>query len=36
MGVIDSTPQETHEGLNSQDTPNDGTPGGTNSLPDTL
>jgi hypothetical protein len=36
LGVIDSTPQVTHEGLNSQDTPNDGTPGGTNSLPDTL
>jgi hypothetical protein len=36
MGVIDSTPQESHEGLNSQDTPNDGTPGGTNSLPDTV
>jgi hypothetical protein len=36
MGVIDSTPQESHEGLNSEDTPNDGTPGGTNSLPDTL
>jgi hypothetical protein len=36
VGIIDSTPQESHEGLNSQDTPNDGTPGGTNSLPDTL
>ncbi len=36
LGVIDSTPQVPHEGLNSQDTPNDGTPGGTNSLPDTL
>ncbi|MEN9801546.1 MAG: hypothetical protein RLZ37_671 [Actinomycetota bacterium] len=36
MGIIDSTPQEAHEGLNSEDTPNDGTPGGTNSLPDTL
>jgi hypothetical protein len=35
-GVIDSTPQVSHEGLNSEDTPNDGTPGGTNSLPDTL
>ncbi len=35
-GVIDSTPQDSHEGLNSEDTPNDGTPGGTNSLPDTL
>ena len=35
-GIIDSTPQVAHEGLNSQDTPNDGTPGGTNSLPDTL
>jgi hypothetical protein len=35
-GVINSTPQVAHEGLNSQDTPNDGTPGGTNSLPDTL
>ena len=35
-GIIDSTPQVSHEGLNSEDTPNDGTPGGTNSLPDTL
>ncbi len=35
-GIINSTPQVPHEGLNSQDTPNDGTPGGTNSLPDTL
>ena len=35
-GAIDSTPQVAHEGLNSQDTPNDGTPGGTNTLPDTL
>ncbi|MFM8857822.1 MAG: hypothetical protein ACKOI2_11595, partial [Actinomycetota bacterium] len=36
VGIIDSTPQDAHEGLNSEDTPNDGTPGGTNSLPDTL
>jgi hypothetical protein len=36
IGLIDSTPQVPHEGLNSEDTPNDGTPGGTNSLPDTL
>jgi hypothetical protein len=36
VGIIDSTPQVAHEGLNSQDTPQDGTPGGTNSLPDTL
>jgi hypothetical protein len=36
LGFIDSTPQVSTEGLNSQDTPNDGTPGGTNSLPDTL
>jgi hypothetical protein len=35
-GFIDSTPQVPTEGLNSQDTPQDGTPGGTNSLPDTL
>jgi hypothetical protein len=35
-GFIDSTPQVPTEGLNSLDTPNDGTPGGTNSLPDTL
>lgn len=35
-GFIDSTPLVPHEGLNSQDTPQDGTPGGTNSLPDTL
>jgi hypothetical protein len=35
-GLIDSTPQVPHEGLNSQDTPQDGTPGGTNTLPDTL
>ena len=35
-GFIDSTPLVPHEGLNSQDTPNDGTPGGTNTLPDTL
>ncbi len=35
-GMISSTPQVSHEGLNSEDTPNDGTPGGTNSLPDTL
>jgi hypothetical protein len=36
-GIIDSTPQVPHEGLNSQDTPQDGTPGGTNTLlPDTL
>jgi hypothetical protein len=35
-GIIDSTPQVPTEGLNSQDTPNDGTPGGTNSLPDTV
>jgi hypothetical protein len=35
-GWINSRPQVAHEGLNSQDTPNDGTPGGTNSLPDTL
>ena len=36
IGIIDSTPQVPTEGLNSQDTPNDGTPGGTNTLPDTL
>jgi len=36
IGLIDSTPQVPTEGLNAQDTPNDGTPGGTNSLPDTL
>ena len=36
VGIIDSTPQVSHEGLNSQDTPNDGTPGGSNTLPDTL
>jgi hypothetical protein len=35
-GVLDSTPQVATEGLNSLDTPNDGTPGGTNSLPDTV
>jgi hypothetical protein len=36
-GWINSTPQVPHEGLNSQDTPDDGTPGGSNSLlPDTL
>jgi hypothetical protein len=35
-GFIDSTPNVSHEGLNSEDTPQDGTPGGTNSLPDTL
>jgi hypothetical protein len=35
-GAISSDPQVAHEGLNSQDTPQDGTPGGTNSLPDTL
>jgi hypothetical protein len=35
-GFIDSTPQVSTEGLNSLDTPNDGTPGGSNSLPDTL
>ena len=35
-GFIDSTPQVPTEGLNSLDTPNDGTPGGSNSLPDTL
>jgi hypothetical protein len=36
FGVIDSTPQVPTEGLNSLDTPTDGTPGGSNSLPDTL
>ena len=35
-GWVDSRAQVSHEGLNSEDTPNDGTPGGTNSLPDTL
>jgi uncharacterized surface protein with fasciclin (FAS1) repeats len=35
-GFIDSTPQVVTEGLNALDTPQDGTPGGTNSLPDTL
>jgi hypothetical protein len=33
---LDSTPQVQTEGLNSLDTPTDGTPGGSNSLPDTL
>jgi hypothetical protein len=35
-GVLDSTPQVPTEGLNAQDSPTDGTPGGSNSLPDTL
>jgi hypothetical protein len=36
-GYISATPVVPHEGLNSQDTPQDGTPGGSNSLlPDTL
>ena len=35
-GFIDSTPQVPTEGLNSLDTPQDGTPGGSNSLPNTL
>ncbi len=35
-GFIDSTGQVPTEGLNSLDAPKDGTPGGTNSLPDTL
>jgi hypothetical protein len=35
-GWINSEAQVAHEGLNSQDTPQDGTPGGTNTLPDTL
>lgn len=35
-GFIDSTPQVPTEGLNALDTPKDGTPGGTNSLPNTL
>jgi hypothetical protein len=34
-GFIDSTPQVPTEGLNSLDTPQDGTPGGSNSLPNT-
>ena len=36
FGFIDSTPQVPTEGLNALDTPKDGTPGGTNSLPNTL
>ena len=36
-GIINSIAQVAHEGLNSQDTPQDGTPGGSNTLlPDTL
>ena len=36
IGFIDTTPQVPTEGLNALDTPKDGTPGGTNSLPNTL
>ncbi len=35
-GFIDSTGQVPTEGLNALDSPKDGTPGGSNSLPDTL
>ena len=36
LGFINSQDYVTSEGMNALDTPNDGTPGGTNSLPNTL